>query len=254
MSKLAIALSLIAISIAILAMTTQTDPDSDGGEILMPTSQPLVSSGQSDRKRAPKIEAIEIDSPPNGQPIKTSDARFSRLRATIAELDLRISELEAQQQESDMKWRKQLSYSAAQALGAPDTPGPGDSIKAWATKVANRGEEWLEVSFNDAQGSEGVVIYESFSPGAIVEISIAPETDLEVADWELIWSGNGFPIPETSRELHVELYGTPSVGAIRIVLDTASVPGWNEIDAVGRINGDIVKWATRARASSEYGR
>ncbi|MFO1031136.1 MAG: hypothetical protein U1F60_08660 [Planctomycetota bacterium] len=122
-------------------------------------------------------------------------------------------------------------YAAAQATGAPDVGKAGDSPKAWAAKLADGGEEWLEVTFARAVRATGLRIVQSHAPGAIVRIE-AIAADGTVA---VVWTG-----PDaTSYAKHtigVLLATFPvtaqPVATFKIVLDTKRVADWNEIDAV----------------------
>jgi hypothetical protein len=56
-------------------------------------------------------------------------------------------------------------WSAAQALGAPNVPSPGDNANAWASLGADDRDEWLEVGFENAGRVNAVEIYETYNPG-----------------------------------------------------------------------------------------
>jgi len=43
------------------------------------------------------------------------------------------------------------------------------------------------------------------------------------------------------------------VSMLRVTLDTSAVPGWQEIDTVGLLTPDGLKWPVHAAASSVYG-
>ena len=63
------------------------------------------------------------------------------------------------------------------------------------------------------------------------------------------------PLPESEFETKgiVTEAGNVRAQSVKVYLDTARVPGWNEIDAVQIIGRDGSKqWATTSRASSSY--
>ncbi len=137
-----------------------------------------------------------------------------------------------------------------QATGRPDTPQAGDIPSAWASKEPDGGEEWLQLDYDRFAELEKVSVTESHNPGAIRKVVAVLSDGRE----ELIWEGemevsqgdelvtSSFPVSGMVRARSVKLY-----------LDTARVPGWNEIDAV-QITGKDGKsqWATASSASSSY--
>jgi DNA-directed RNA polymerase subunit RPC12/RpoP len=122
-------------------------------------------------------------------------------------------------------------WSARQATGVPDTyPEHRDSIAAWATKEADAGAEWLEVSFEPPASARAVLVVESFNPGTVVQIE-----DLSAGrDPAIVWEGVTEPVAK-SRILRFELPEPRRIDRLRITLDTARVGDWNELDAVGLI-------------------
>ena len=92
-------------------------------------------------------------------------------------------------------------------------------------------------------------IHETYNPGAVSKVSaILPDGREKV-----IWEGT-----ETAETGIVEraLKVPPGIRSdqIRIELDTARVPGWNEIDAVELVGRDGSRqWAAESTASSYYG-
>lgn len=122
-------------------------------------------------------------------------------------------------------------YSAAQATGTPDVPAYGDHAKAWASKTADGGEEWLEVTFARPVQAGAVRIRQVFNPGAVIRVEVLgpavastrvyQNTDTNVyAAGRIAWFIVSFP-----RTPH-------PVDRVRITLDSTRVRGWNEIDAV----------------------
>ena len=72
-------------------------------------------------------------------------------------------------------------------------------------------------------------IYESNAPGAIVKIEAF---NAEEETWAILWQGSE-PSNELSRTFSPELQSVEfATSQIRLTLDSATVSGWNEIDAV----------------------
>ena len=92
--------------------------------------------------------------------------------------------------------------------------------------------------------------YGTLNPGALARIEVrAPD-----GTWDAVW------ICEERREVS-PFWSEPRIlptmyasNAIRLVLDTDRVPGWNEIDAVEMLGDGIRQWAVRASASSSTNR
>lgn len=119
-------------------------------------------------------------------------------------------------------------WSAREACGPPDTEGAGDKTTAWASKEADGGDEWLELTYKSAVRPTRVRIHETFNPGAVVKIE-ALDTDKK---WRVLWSGVD-NTAEAPAYLDVQ-FDPPNfvTRVIRVTLDSAGFPGWNEIDAV----------------------
>jgi len=123
------------------------------------------------------------------------------------------------------------AWSAAQALGEPDTyPAYGDSSTAWATADPDAPNEFIELGFESPIPISYVSIYETYAPGAVSKVTVRnPTTGL----WVEVWSGVATPAPATARIFSVTFPRTSfPVDAVRIDLDSHLVPDWNEIDAV----------------------
>jgi len=117
-------------------------------------------------------------------------------------------------------------WSAMQATGAPDTKQAGDCESAWASKDADAGIEWLEVTFDHAVKVGQVRVRETFNPGAVTKVELL---DAE-GRWRTFWEGAD-PVQEAIGWLEAKGVGI-ATQAVRITLDSGRVAGWNEIDAV----------------------
>ena len=118
-------------------------------------------------------------------------------------------------------------WSARRALGPPDVfPAVGDQPNAWASQLPDAPTEFIEVGFATPQHTSAVQIYETFNPGAISHV-------------ELIGEHGTTPIAvnaTSDQPFVLQISCTAeNIVAVRITLDSASVPGWNEIDAIGLV-------------------
>ncbi|MCS7054144.1 MAG: T9SS type A sorting domain-containing protein [Ignavibacterium sp.] len=123
------------------------------------------------------------------------------------------------------------SWSARQALGAPDTyPNYGDIPTAWASLTADGQREYLILRFPNPAPIRYVAIYETFNPGAVDTIYVKnPNTN----QWVVVWSGTAAIQPPVARIFQVTFPLTSfNVNEIRIAINSPAVPSWNEIDAV----------------------
>jgi hypothetical protein len=121
-------------------------------------------------------------------------------------------------------------FAATQATGPTNTFAAGDFDTAWASSESDAGEETLELVYAYPVTPYGVEIVESYNPGAVVAIELY---DAANDAWVTAWQGEAAATEEAYR---VNLFQLDALGIktdrIRLVLDTAAVPGFNEIDAV----------------------
>lgn len=120
------------------------------------------------------------------------------------------------------------AWSAQQATGEPDTFQGGDLQTAWASKQQDAGEEWLELTYEHSVRPTCVRVAETYNPGAVVKI----EGQDSGGKWRVLWEGK-----DTNQEcpgwFTVEMKPSSfATRTIKITIDSAGVPGWNEIDAV----------------------
>jgi hypothetical protein len=139
------------------------------------------------------------------------------------------------------------SWAPAQATGAPDCPDAGDHATAWATAEADRGIEWLTLTYAKPMKVAQVRIHENFNPGAVSRVAAV------VAGEEVIlWEGTE-PIRPAPAVFSVEALEVVTADTIKVYLDTRRVSGWNEIDAVELVaTSGASQFAAGATASSSY--
>lgn len=143
------------------------------------------------------------------------------------------------------------SWSVKQILGKPDTPTAGDRPTAWAAAGQDSGIEWLIVEFPRAVTATKLQIEETYNPGAVMRVC---SVDFKRHEQE-IWKGKDPTPPSSMMGTSIIPFKDPiSSRRFKIYLDSAAVPGWNEIDAVA-LHGDdgSVQWASDAWASSCFG-
>ncbi|MEM7457772.1 MAG: ankyrin repeat domain-containing protein [Planctomycetota bacterium] len=142
------------------------------------------------------------------------------------------------------------SWGTEQAIGEPDS-GSGDDSRAWASETQDGQNEWLIVHYENPVIPVSVEIYENLAPGAVNEITLFDEDGEEHS----VWTGNDPAKPGTNG-VHVALISLETeitTRRIRVHINSKDVVGWNEVDAVGLIDGDGKKqWATWVEASSCY--
>lgn len=141
------------------------------------------------------------------------------------------------------------AWSPAQATNAPDAKRGADDPKAWATALADGGAEWLAVTYKTPVLASSIHIVETLNPGAVTRVVVTGSDGEE----QEVWQGTD-PTKAPGGTLKVPLPKPMPVRNVRVELDTARVPGWNEIDAVGlRTANGKIRWADAATASSYYG-
>ncbi len=127
-------------------------------------------------------------------------------------------------------------YSALQATGAPNVTRHGDHARAWAPKLADGGEEWIELTFAQPVRATEVRVVQNFNPGAIMRIEVIDEAGTAAIVWtgpdKTVYAKNEigtlaakFPVTEKP------------IARVKLVLDAKVVAGSNEIDAVQLLRG-----------------
>ncbi len=139
-------------------------------------------------------------------------------------------------------------WSAAQAVGKPNTLVAGDKESAWASLQPNNGGEWLKLEYANPVEIKTIRIRENYNPGAITKVSAFTKEGTE----SVIWKGDE-PLKEAPNTFEILADSTVKSQSLKIYLDTARVRGWNEIDAVQLVGKDgFEQWAVAASASSTY--
>ena len=127
--------------------------------------------------------------------------------------------------------RGEMAYSAKQVLGAPSKlPALGDCGCAWVPKLPdNNQEEFVRVSFRQKIQVERIYISENHNAGAIREIQLFDQYNIA----HTVYVRPKLE-PQYGRMLIIDIPKTTFVTAdLKLILDTESVPGFNQIDAIG---------------------
>lgn len=137
-------------------------------------------------------------------------------------------------------------WGPRQATGEPNS-GPGDSAGAWASETKDDEPEWLEVTWDEPARATAVRIFQNQNPGAVESlVALTSEGEENVP-----LDGQRSHVAESGvTVLEVPLAAENLIRGLRLHLDSPAVPGWNEIDAVGLVTTQGVRWADDATASS----
>ena len=138
-------------------------------------------------------------------------------------------------------------YQASQATGPPNVTAAGsDSPLAWCPATEDGGAEWLELRYEPPVVATAIRIHANYHPGAVVRVLGGSDT----ATLTELWAGSG--TPDAVQTLAIS--SPTKVGWLKLELEPAKAPGWNEIDAVALIDAEgIPHWANEATASSAWG-
>jgi len=139
------------------------------------------------------------------------------------------------------------AYHALQATGEPDADPNQDHPRAWASKSADQGEQWLELTYDPPLRASVARIFEVNVAGAVTRL----EAFDSAGTGHLLWSGTD---PTTAPGVfEVGFAPTPyRIRRLLVTLDTNLHSGWNEIDAAELSGVDGSAWARGARASSSF--
>ncbi|MBC8172313.1 MAG: PD40 domain-containing protein [Chitinophagales bacterium] len=123
------------------------------------------------------------------------------------------------------------AYSAKQALGPPSKlPSLGDCGCAWSTSMPNNNlEEFIRVGFEKRIKVRQIIVSENFNAGSIKAIYLFDQYNIPHLVYERTKINAEYgrvftiAIPETDF----------ATNDLKLVLDTESVAGYNQIDAIG---------------------
>ena len=146
-------------------------------------------------------------------------------------------------------------WGPEQATGEPNSPDSpdgraGDYRTAWASRTQDGQQEWLLLKYAEAVKPKAVHVHETYNPGALVRVTVFDPDGNEVE----VPRGADPTAPDRYRLMRVskiDINVDFNVAQLKLYLDSPSVPGWNEIDAVSLVDqSGEVHWAVKAEASS----
>jgi hypothetical protein len=201
-----------------------------------PTSQPAASTQSSPAPAPPSAPAA---------PTPGADGSTADTTAKLAAADWAIKQDEIKN-DPNGEWailatasssyndaQGQSAWSPNQATGLPNVEKYGDDGKAWTSKTADSGIEWLDLKYPKPVHATEVRVRESCGSGAIVKIEVFDEGGLP----HTVWAGN-----DPTTGLNYLLVKFPKTAfktdRVKVTLATNVIPGWNEIDAVQLVGMD----------------
>ncbi len=144
-------------------------------------------------------------------------------------------------------------WEPEQATGAPDTHQAGDIPTAWASLTPDNQAEWLLLTYAAPIKPMAIHVYETYNPGALARVTVFGPDRQEMEVWkgkDPSEPGSGMGISKIPLD---QAKVTFPITRVKLYLDSPSVRGWNEIDAVGLMDhSGKLHWATKAEASSTY--
>ena len=156
---------------------------------------------------------------------------------------------EAREREEARRKASMRSWGEEQATGAPDTLTPGDHSSAWAPATADGGVEWLEAEFENPADLARIVVRQTSNPGGITRVIAIGESGVEIP----IWAGEDPSKGQQLADTPFPVKGNIRSNRVRVYVDTAKTPGWEEIDALQITGRDgATQWAKSTKASSTY--
>jgi hypothetical protein len=123
------------------------------------------------------------------------------------------------------------SWLPLKLIGPPDVQRYSDDGNAWAPKEADKGIEWIKVTFPKAVNANEIRIRQSYGPGTIIKIELVDDKGKSNTVWEGV-DKNKYE-PDKIKYFVISFAQTTyKTKVAKITLATNSVQGWNEIDAV----------------------
>lgn len=142
------------------------------------------------------------------------------------------------------------AWGPEQVIGAPDAATGHDDELAWASMAADGNREWLKLSYQSPVRANAIQVYENYNPGAICAIQLF---DASGACVGTIQSPTTTQPKATSMPSVWPIGIDAEISSVQLEIDSASVPGWNEVDACGLVSvSGSVSWADDAVASTSY--
>ncbi len=126
---------------------------------------------------------------------------------------------------------KNSPYTKYMMLGKPNCENYGDDGRAWAPKEADKGIEWVTLTYEKPVNATEVRIRQNVGPGAIIKVELI-DTD---GKNHTVWEGpDKTKYAENKIQYLIAKFDKTAYKSkmVKITMATNAVPGWNEIDAV----------------------
>jgi hypothetical protein len=122
------------------------------------------------------------------------------------------------------------AWSAAQALGVPDTLSYGDISTAWAPLPENGSLEYITLGFTTPLYSSGAIVRETDGNGFVYQIAAIDQSNV----LHNVWTGTDSSLPGNPVDAAFSWATTPYlVTGLKIYTNTNhNISTWEEIDAV----------------------
>jgi hypothetical protein len=125
-------------------------------------------------------------------------------------------------------------YSAAQALGPPDTFSYGDIGTAWASAHKDGTQEFLQLDYDTPVYATGVTVRETDGNGFVTRIDVVDSGGV----LHTVWTGTDLSQPGLPVDAAFTWAKTAFlVKGVKVYVDTSHSTTWEEVDAV-RLYGD----------------
>jgi hypothetical protein len=129
-----------------------------------------------------------------------------------------------------------VDWSAAQALGAPDTPTYGDIATAWAPATEGAAPEFISVGFAQSAYASGALVREVFGNGFVFQIDAIDTQGVS----HLVWAGTDTSQQGAPADFVVTWAPTTFlVSGLTIHVDTSRFPSFEEVDAIGLLDNTV---------------
>lgn len=127
------------------------------------------------------------------------------------------------------KTGENASWAPEQMIGEPNVKAYGDNGFAWASKDQDKQREWVKLIFEKEVNAIEVRIKQTYNPGAITKIELIDTDKNSHVVYENTAEKRDASMQYLVASFEKTAYKTKT---IKITIDSPSVSGWNEIDAV----------------------
>lgn len=123
------------------------------------------------------------------------------------------------------------NWSPEQMTGAPDVEKYADDGRAWTSFEAEKGIEWVLLTYEKAVNAMEVRVRQTYNPGAIIKIELIDDKGKSHTVWEGI---DKKKYEQEKIQYFIAKFEKTEFKTkkIKITLAMNSIKGWKEIDAV----------------------